>query len=158
MAKYKVLVTARSFGTADSKALDLLAANDCEVKKLVAADGPIPEQLKKELPEADAVIAGLEDYDEALIACGSKLKVISRYGVGYDKVDVKAAAAHNVAVTIHPRRQRRFRGRYGNGTHAGLRKKRDHHGQRHQGKEPGSSPGTGNVGEDSWCSRRRPDR
>ena len=44
MAKYKVLVTARSFGTADSKALDLLAANDCEVKKLVAADGPIPEQ------------------------------------------------------------------------------------------------------------------
>ena len=59
MAKYKVLVTARSFGTADSKALDLLAANDCEVKKLVAADGPIPEQLKKELPEADAVIAGL---------------------------------------------------------------------------------------------------
>ena len=102
MAKYKVLVTARSFGTADSKALDLLAANDCEVKKLVAADGPIPEQLKKELPEADAVIAGLEDYDEALIACGSKLKVISRYGVGYDKVDVKAAAAHNVAVTITP--------------------------------------------------------
>lgn len=54
MAKYKVLVTARSFGTADSKALELLEANDCEVKKLVAADGPIPEQLKKELPEADA--------------------------------------------------------------------------------------------------------
>ena len=97
MAKYKVLVTARSFGTADSKALDLLAANDCEVKKLVAADGPIPEQLKKELPEADAVIAGLEDYDEALIACGSKLKVISRYGVGYDKVDVKAAAVSALA-------------------------------------------------------------
>ena len=46
MAKYKVLVTARSFGTADSKALDLLAANDCEVKKLVAADGPIPERRK----------------------------------------------------------------------------------------------------------------
>ena len=70
---------------------ELLEANDCEVKKLVAADGPIPEQLKKELPEADAVIAGLEDYDEALIACGKNLKVISRYGVGYDKVDVKAA-------------------------------------------------------------------
>ena len=35
MAKYKVLVTARSFGTADSKALELLEANDCEVKKLV---------------------------------------------------------------------------------------------------------------------------
>ena len=102
MAKYKVLVTARSFGTADSKALELLEANDCEVKKLVAADGPIPEQLKKELPEADAVIAGLEDYDEALIACGKNLKVISRYGVGYDRVDVNAAKEHGITVTNTP--------------------------------------------------------
>lgn len=47
MAKYKVLVTARSFGTADSKALELLEANDCEVKKLVAADGSDPGAVKE---------------------------------------------------------------------------------------------------------------
>lgn len=102
MAKYKVLVTARSFGTADSKALELLEANGCEVKKLVAADGPIPEQLKKELPTADAVIAGLEDYDRELIESAKNLKVISRYGVGYDKVDVAAAHDNHIAVTITP--------------------------------------------------------
>lgn len=102
MAKYKVLVTARSFGTADDLAVNLLQENDCEVKKLEAKDGPIPEQLKKELPAADAVIAGLEDYGRELIESAKHLKVISRYGVGYDKVDLKAASDNQVAVTVTP--------------------------------------------------------
>lgn len=102
MAKYVVLVTARSFGTADNKAVELLEAKGCEVRKLVQADGPIPEQLSRELPGADAVIAGLEDYSRELIESSEKLKVISRYGVGYDKVDLKAAADRRIAVTITP--------------------------------------------------------
>lgn len=102
MAKYKVLVTARSFGTVDDLAVNLLQEHDCEIKKLEEKDGPIPEQLKKELPAADAVIAGLEDYDRNLIESAKNLKVISRYGVGYDKVDLKAAADHHVAVTVTP--------------------------------------------------------
>lgn len=102
MAKYKVLVTARSFGTVDDLAVNLLQEHDCEIKKLEEKDGPIPEQLKKELPAADAVIAGLEDYDRNLIESAKNLKVISRYGVGYDKVDLKAAADNHVAVTVTP--------------------------------------------------------
>lgn len=102
MAKYKVLVTARSFGTADDLAVTLLHDNDCEVRKLTASDGPIPEQLKAELPLADAVIAGLEDYDRELIGSARNLKVISRYGVGYDKVDLKAAADCGIKVTVTP--------------------------------------------------------
>lgn len=99
---YNVLVTARSFGTADGKAQELLEAAGCRVKKLTAAEGPVTEQLKKELPEADAVIAGLESYDKELLESAGKLKVISRYGVGYDNVDVKEAADHGIAVTITP--------------------------------------------------------
>lgn len=102
MSTYKVLVTARSFGKTDSKAVDLLKANGCDVIKLEAADGPIEEQLKKEIVDADAVIAGLEDYTPELIASAKKLKVISRYGVGYDKVDLQAAKENGVAVTITP--------------------------------------------------------
>lgn len=102
MAKYKVLVTARSFGTVDDLAVNLLHENDCEVKKLDAKDGPVPEQLKQALPYADAVIAGLEDYDRELIESAKNLKVISRYGVGYDRVDLSAAADHHVAVTVTP--------------------------------------------------------
>lgn len=99
---YKVLVTARSFGSGDDKAQKLLEANGFEVKKLVAADGPIAEQLKTEIVDADAIIAGLEDYPKELLETARKLKVISRYGVGYDKVDLEAAKAKGIAVTITP--------------------------------------------------------
>ena len=102
MAKYNVLVTARSFGTENDLAVNLLQEHDCEIKKLEEKDGPIPEQPKKELPAADAVIAGLEDYGRELIESAGHLKVISRYGVGYDKVDLKAASDNHVAVTITP--------------------------------------------------------
>ena len=102
MKKYKVLVTARSFGTADDLAVRLLEENGCEVKKLNAGDGPISEQLKTELPTADAVIAGLENYDRTLMENAGHLKVISRYGVGYDKVDLKAASDCRIAVTVTP--------------------------------------------------------
>ncbi len=40
MAKYKVLVTARSFGTVDDLAVKLLQDNDCEIKKLEEKNGP----------------------------------------------------------------------------------------------------------------------
>ncbi|MDD2959244.1 MAG: phosphoglycerate dehydrogenase [Lachnospiraceae bacterium] len=102
MSTYKVIVTARSFGKTDSKAADLLKENGCDVIKLDAANGPLEEQLKKEIVDADAVIAGLEDYTPELIASGKKLKVISRYGVGYDKVDLASARENGVQVTITP--------------------------------------------------------
>ena len=72
------------------------------MKKLVQADGPIPEQLIKELPAADAVIAGLEDYQPGTDRSGRETESYSRYGVGYDKVDLKAAADRQIMVTITP--------------------------------------------------------
>lgn len=102
MGKYRVLVTARSFGTADDKAVRLLQENGCEVRKLTAGAKTLEEQLKEELPAAEAVIAGLETYDEELLESADRLKVISRYGVGYDKVDLKTAAKKHIIVTITP--------------------------------------------------------
>lgn len=102
MAKYKVLVTARSFGASDDSAKKFLEENGCEVIKLTADNGPVQEQLKRELPSADGIIAGLDVYDKELIDSTEKLKVISRYGVGYDKVDLQAAKDKGIAVTFTP--------------------------------------------------------
>ena len=100
---YKVLVTARSFGKADDRAIKLLKENDCEVIRL-PEDGEenMRDLLEKEIVTADGVIAGLEEYDKNLIDSAGILKVISRYGVGYDKVDVDAARRKNIIVTITP--------------------------------------------------------
>lgn len=102
MKKYKVIVTARSFGKTDDQAKNILEQNGCKIVKIEAVNGPVEEQIKKEIVDSDAVIAGLDDYTEEIIKSGKRLKVISRYGVGYDKVDLETAKKNNVAVTITP--------------------------------------------------------
>ncbi|AEC01265.1 phosphoglycerate dehydrogenase [Parasphaerochaeta coccoides] len=101
--KHTVFVTARSFGNADDQALTLLRDHGCNVMKLVATDTePLTKQLEEKIGEADAIIAGLEPYTAELLAKATKLKVLSRYGVGYDAVDLEATRKQNIAVTITP--------------------------------------------------------
>jgi len=60
------------------------------------------EQLRFYLPRADAMLAGGERLTSELFALAPRLRVIARTGVGYDLVDVKAATARKIAVTITP--------------------------------------------------------
>jgi len=55
-----------------------------------------------QLSKCSAVIAGGAHYSENVISALPNLRVIARSGVGYDRVDVAAATAHNVALTITP--------------------------------------------------------
>ena len=97
----KVIVTARSFGKTDSLAKDLLEKNGFEVIKLVDGEESLRSQTEREIVDADAVIAGLEEFDAPLIASAKKLKVISRYGVGYDKVDLAVGVVLHKKVGDH---------------------------------------------------------
>src|SRR3954447_10600813 len=60
------------------------------------------EQLQTFLPEIDAILAGGERLTAEMFSIAPRLRVIARVGVGYDLVDVKAATAHKVALTITP--------------------------------------------------------
>lgn len=102
MGKYLVLATPRSFAKASRDPIELLKKNNCEVLRLPIDDGDLHQQLMEYIPKADAIIAGLEPYDKELLSRAEKLKVISRYGVGYDKVDLDAARVKGIAVTITP--------------------------------------------------------
>lgn len=101
MAKFKVVITARSFGKADDMAYDCLREAGCQWVKL-ETEKEIEERLGEELRGADALIAGLELLDRRRIEGAPRLKVISRYGVGYDKVDLAAARERGIQVTITP--------------------------------------------------------
>ena len=57
--------------------------------------------LLKNLCEIDAVIAGAERYDNEVFA-QTRLRVIARFGVGYDAIDVAAATRAKILVTITP--------------------------------------------------------
>jgi D-3-phosphoglycerate dehydrogenase len=51
---------------------------------------------------ADGVMAGGVEYNTALMDRAPRLLVISRTGIGYDRVDIEAATAHGIAVCNTP--------------------------------------------------------
>ena len=102
MGKFKVLVTARSFGKNDSRAVNFLEQHGCTVIR-GAGDRPLTSaELAILVGDADALIAGNDQVDAEVIEAGKKLKIISRYGVGVDNVDLVAATAKGISVTNTP--------------------------------------------------------
>jgi D-3-phosphoglycerate dehydrogenase len=63
---------------------------------------PTKEQLLEMLRDVELVMAGSERYTAEVLDAAPKVKIIARTGVGYDAVDVPAATARGVAVTIAP--------------------------------------------------------
>lgn len=98
----KVLLTTTSFQDTPGVHQDLLYSQGFEVDKL---RGPISEaDLLPIIQNYDAVICGDDEFTEAVIKKGveGKLKYLSKYGVGLDRIDLKAAEKYNVPVTNCP--------------------------------------------------------
>jgi phosphoglycerate dehydrogenase-like enzyme len=60
------------------------------------------DEILHELKGIDAVLAGSEPYTPRVLDANPQLRVIARNGVGYDAVDVPAATARGVPVTVAP--------------------------------------------------------
>jgi len=60
------------------------------------------EQLISVIANYDAVIAGGEPYNKSTLKFASKLKIIARVGVGYDRVDLEEATRRGIFVTLTP--------------------------------------------------------
>jgi len=64
----------------------------------------LPEELKRAVKGADAILSLLTDKIDSSVmdAAGKQLKIVANYAVGFDNVDLKAAAARKVFVTNAP--------------------------------------------------------
>lgn len=102
MDRFTVLATPRSFARNDPAPLRLLEEHGCDVIRLPLPGGSLEEQLNAYISQADGIVAGLEPYPATLLERAGRLKVISRYGVGYDKVDQEAARRLGIRVAITP--------------------------------------------------------
>ncbi|HEY3425375.1 MAG TPA: phosphoglycerate dehydrogenase [Negativicutes bacterium] len=97
-----VLVTARSFALCDDAKAIL------ESKGYSITWNPVGRPLKEQellelIPGMDALITGTDEVSEEVIAAGlPNLKVIAKYGVGYDNIDVAAAKKQGIQVTFTP--------------------------------------------------------
>ncbi len=60
------------------------------------------DDLLKIIGKYDAVVAGLDEYTARVIEKAENLKILGRYGVGLDNVDLDAATEHGILVTYTP--------------------------------------------------------
>jgi glyoxylate reductase len=101
---WKVLITARVFAVLGKPALDLLRQNGCE---LILPNPAGPFRLVDLIPQlngVDATLCSPDQYNaEALRSpAAAKLKLISRWGVGYDSIDIAEATSQGIVVAYTP--------------------------------------------------------
>ncbi len=97
----KILLTTTSFQDTPGSHHDLLASRGYEI---VRERGPLPEARMLELAgDFDAILCGDDDITRAVLEKSlPRLKVLAKYGIGLDKVDVVSATEFKIPVTFCP--------------------------------------------------------
>ena len=98
----RLLVTPTSYGKNDPRLKSELEAQVGEVIYNLTGKPLTSAEIAALLPGIDGYIAGLDQIDRAALEKADHLKVICRYGVGYDNVDLAAAAEKGIVVTNTP--------------------------------------------------------
>ena len=99
----KVVISSRSFGKINNDAIDLL--KDAGIEPIINPKGQkLSEEEIIELIDENVVgiIAGTERITEKIITNAPKLKVISRYGVGIENIDLKITKQKEILVYNTP--------------------------------------------------------
>ena len=65
-------------------------------------EGRDPAEIRRRIVDADAIVVRTAVIDRSVIDAGRRLAIISRHGVGFDAVDLGAAAERSIPVTITP--------------------------------------------------------
>jgi D-3-phosphoglycerate dehydrogenase len=98
----RLLVTPTSYGKNDSRLKTELEAQVKEVIYNPTGKPLTSAQVAALLPGIDGYIAGLDGIDANALQAADRLKVIARYGVGVDSVDLAAAREKGIVVTNTP--------------------------------------------------------
>jgi len=102
LQSYRVLVTPRSFGRHDPQLKTELEETVGEVVYNPFGRSLTSSEVQELLPGCDGYIAGLDAIDRAALEAADRLRVIARYGVGVDRVDLVAACEKGIVVTNTP--------------------------------------------------------
>jgi D-3-phosphoglycerate dehydrogenase len=98
----RLLVTPTSYGKNDPRLKTELEALVGEVIYNPTGKPLASAEVERLLPGIDGYIAGLDGIDANALRAADRLKVISRYGVGIDNVDMDAARGRGIIVTNTP--------------------------------------------------------
>jgi len=100
MKKPIVLISTRSFSTGGLDLNKILIDSGCEIRKISTTHDLA--EISTDLSEAVAWIAGVAPITSEMLDLAPNLKIISRYGVGVDSVDLLAAKDRGILVANTP--------------------------------------------------------
>jgi D-3-phosphoglycerate dehydrogenase len=66
--------------------------------ELVVVESSDKEEIKEAVANADALLTGLTEIDKEIISSAPNLKVISKYGIGVNNIDIKTATSLGIMV------------------------------------------------------------
>jgi D-3-phosphoglycerate dehydrogenase len=102
MSKHRVLVTTVPFGDSNNYPLELMESNDISYdinplgRKLTA------DELSEMVVDYSIIIAGTESINKLVMDNATRLKLISRVGIGLDSVDLLYARKKGIQVSYTP--------------------------------------------------------
>ena len=99
---WHILATPRSFCANKGAAHELLETHGCKLDLRAPKHPYCASDLAAMIGDYDGVILGLDDCNAKVIKQAANLKVISRYGVGVDKVALEAAKDKAIKVFNTP--------------------------------------------------------
>lgn len=100
MSANKVLILARPMRVRPDPCLERLKAAGFELVTPDIDRTLTEDELIAHLDGVFATIAGIEPYNDRVFAARPDLRLVARFGVGYDQVDLEAAKRHGVAVAM----------------------------------------------------------
>lgn len=97
----KILITTTSFQDTPGAHHELIASSGFEIDR---QRGPLPEDKMIELVgDYDGIICGDDAFTRPVLEkCLPRLKVLSKYGIGLDMIDLEAATKLKIPVTFCP--------------------------------------------------------
>lgn len=98
----RVLVTPTSYGKTDPRLFTELESLVGEVVYNTTGKPVSASELARLLPGMDGYIAGLDEINGEALKAADRLKIVARYGVGLDNVDLDVARKKGIAVTCTP--------------------------------------------------------
>ena len=100
--KYRVLITCPQMQQSIDEYRPIFAEREIEIEVPPVVQQLTEDELLQIIDRFDGVIAGDDPFTSRVLESGKRLKVVARWGVGVDAVDMEAARRLGISVTNTP--------------------------------------------------------
>lgn len=98
----KILVTVTNYSKYCEAGKKILQDAGCEIIENAKGRPLTFDELKEVSGDVDAVVAGVDTWNEQIFELAPRLRVIARFGVGVDNIDLQAAKKRGIVVCNCP--------------------------------------------------------